>query len=122
MRRGGRGSIVNVSSQAGLRGVGQLSVYSASKHAVIRLGGAAALENAQKGINLNTMCPGPTATPMLRALEDTIPDQGGDPSSFPDRIPIGRYGEPAEIARLATWLLTDAPPFVTGAVIPIDGG
>ena len=122
MRRRGGGAIVNVSSQAGLRGVPELSAYSASKHAVIGLTRAAALENVREGISVNTVCPGPTDTRMMRAIEETVERQGGDPSGFAERIPIGRYGRPEEIAALVVWLLAEAPAFLTGAVLPIDGG
>jgi 3alpha(or 20beta)-hydroxysteroid dehydrogenase len=122
MRRRGGGSIVNVSSQAGLRGVPELSAYSASKHAVIGLTKAAALENVREGIRVNTVCPGPTDTRMMRAIEETVERQGGDPSGFAERIPIGRYGRPEEIAALVVWLLADAPDFLTGATLPVDGG
>jgi NAD(P)-dependent dehydrogenase (short-subunit alcohol dehydrogenase family) len=122
MRRRGGGSIVNTSSQAGLRGVPNLSAYSASKHAVVGLSRAAALETAREGIRVNCVCPGPTATRMMRDIEWTVKAAGGDPSRFVERIPVGRYGEPGEIAELVTWLLLDAPAFLTGAVLPIDGG
>ena len=122
LRRRGGGAIVNVSSQAGLRGVPELSAYSASKHAVIGLTRAAALENVRDGIRVNAVCPGPTDTRMMRAIEETVERQGGDPSGFVERIPIGRYGRPEEIAALVVWLLVDAPAFLTGAVLPIDGG
>ena len=122
MRRRGGGSIVNVSSQAGLRGVSNLSAYSASKHAVIGLTRAAALEVALDSIRVNAVCPGPTDTRMMRDIEEVVRSQGGDPSGFVDRIPVGRYGRPEEIAGLVAWLLLDAPPFLTGAVLPIDGG
>jgi len=122
MRRRGGGAIVNVSSQAGLRGVPELSAYSASKHAVIGLTRAAALESVREGIRVNAVCPGPTDTRMMRAIEQTVEAQGGDPAGFVDRIPIGRYGRPEEIAALVVWLLLDAPEFLTGAVLPIDGG
>ena len=121
MRRRGGGSIVNVSSQAGLRGVPELSAYSASKHAVIGLTKAAALENVREGIRVNTVCPGPTDTRMMRAIEETVERQGGDPSGFAERIPIGRYGRPEEIAALVVWLLAEAPDFLTGATLPVDG-
>ena len=57
----------------------------------------------------------------MEAIEAEVRSQGGDPSGFVDRIPVGRYGEPDEIAALIAWLLADAPPFLTGAVLPIDG-
>ena len=122
MRRRGGGSIVNVSSQAGLRGVPNLSAYSASKHAVIGLTRAAALELARDSIRVNAVCPGPTDTGMMRNIEAVIRNRGGDPSGFVERIPIGRYGRPEEIAALVAWLLLESPPFLTGAVLPIDGG
>jgi len=122
LRRRGGGAIVNVSSQAGLRGVPNLSAYSASKHAVIGLTRGAALEVAGDSIRVNCVCPGPTDTRMMRDIEDVVRGRGGDPSAFVDRIPVGRYGRPEEIAELVAWLLLDAPPFLTGAVLPIDGG
>src|SRR5205823_14297975 len=109
MRRRGGGAIVNVSSQAGLRGVPQLSAYSASKHAVIGLTRAAALESVRDGIRVNAVCPGPTDTGMMGRIERDVEARGGDPASFLDRIPIGRYGRPEEIAALVGWLLRDAP-------------
>lgn len=122
LRRRGGGSIVNISSQAGLRGVPNLSAYSAAKHAVIGLTRGAALEVAAEGIRVNAVAPGPTDTAMMRGIEDDVRAQGGDPSAFVERIPVGRYGRPEEIAALICWLLADAPPFLTGAVLPVDGG
>lgn len=122
MKRRGGGSIVNVSSQAGLRGVPNLSGYSASKHAVIGLTRGASLEVAADGIRVNAVAPGPTDTAMMSGIEDKVRDEGGDPSVFVKGIPVGRYGRPEEIAALVAWLLADAPSFLTGAVLPIDGG
>lgn len=119
-RRGG-GSVVNTASQAGLRGVGGLSGYSASKHAVIGLSRAAAIELAKEGIKVNTLCPGPTGTRMMADIHTAVTAAGGDPSTFVTRIPAGRYGEADEIAATAAWLLLDAPAFLTGAEIPVDG-
>lgn len=89
---------------------------------MIGLTRAAALENVRDGIRVNAVCPGPTDTRMMRAIEETVERQGGDPSGFAERIPIGRYGRPEEIAALVVWLLAEAPAFLTGAVLPIDGG
>ena len=122
MRRRGGGSIVNVSSQAGLRGVPNLSAYSASKHAVIGLTRAAALEVARDSIRVNVVCPGPTDTRMMRDIEEVVRGRGEDPAGFVDRIPVGRYGRPEEIAALVAWLLLESPQFLTGAVLPVDGG
>lgn len=121
MRRRGGGSIVNVSSQAGVRGVANLAAYTASKHAVVGLSQGAALEEAP-AIRVNCVAPGPTDTRMMADIERVIRDQGGDPSGFVERIPAGRYGRPEEIAKLVVWLLAEAPEFLTGAVLSIDGG
>lgn len=122
LRRRGGGAIVNTASQAGLRGVGNLSGYSASKHAVIGLSRAAALETAADGIRVNTLCPGPTSTKMMESIHTAVLAVGGDPASFVTRIPAGRYGRPDEIATTAVFLLLDAPAFLTGAEVPVDGG
>ena len=110
------------SSQAGLRGVSQFSAYAASKHAVIGLSQSAALETAPDGIRVNTACPGPSDTRMMRDINAAVLRQGGEPAEMLERIPLGRYGEPEEVARTIAWLLLDAPPFLTGAVLSVDGG
>jgi NAD(P)-dependent dehydrogenase (short-subunit alcohol dehydrogenase family) len=122
MRRRGGGAILNTSSQAGLRGVTDLCGYSASKHAVIGLSKAAALEVAGEGIRVNALAPGPTDTRMMREIEAEIVRQGGDPDAFRARMPVGRYGTAEEIASLAAWVLAEGPPFLTGATLSIDGG
>jgi NAD(P)-dependent dehydrogenase (short-subunit alcohol dehydrogenase family) len=122
MRERGGGTILNTSSQAGLRGVTNLCGYSASKHAVIGLSKGAALEVADDGIRVNALAPGPTDTRMMRDIDAEIARQGGDPDAFRARMPVGRYGTAEEIASLAAWVLADAPPFLTGATLSIDGG
>jgi len=122
MRGGsGRGSILNTASQAGVRGVPNLAGYVASKHGVVGLSQSVAIECAPH-IRVNCLCPGPTATRMMRDIERTIRSQGGDPSGFVERIPAGRYGEAEEIGRFAAWVLAEAPEFLTGAVLSVDGG
>jgi NAD(P)-dependent dehydrogenase (short-subunit alcohol dehydrogenase family) len=120
MRAGGGGAILNTASQAGLRGVANLSAYVASKHAVVGLSRAAALEEAP-WIRVNALAPGPTDTRMMQDIDAALAAQGGDPTSFTRRIPMGRYGHPNEVAQFAAWLLAEAPPFLTGAVLPVDG-
>jgi NAD(P)-dependent dehydrogenase (short-subunit alcohol dehydrogenase family) len=121
MRRGGGGSILNTASQAGIRGVPNLAGYVASKHGVVGLSRGAALECAPD-IRVNCLCPGPTSTRMMHDIEQTIRDQGGDPSGFVQAIPAGRYGEPEEIGTFAAWVLAEAPAFLTGAELCVDGG
>ena len=116
---GNGGSVVNVASSAGKMGVPGLSAYSASKHGVIGLTKSAALEVARDGIRVNAVCPGTIRTPMLRGFvggdEDMLEKMGR-------RAPIGRIGEPEEIAEAIVWLCTDAASFVTGHALEADGG
>ncbi len=121
MRTQGSGSILNTASQAGVRGVPGLSGYVASKHAVVGLSQGVALEVAAAGIQVNCLCPGPTETRMMEDIRVAVRAVGGDPENFLDRMPIGRFGEPGEIADVAAWALSDAPPFMTGAVLTVDG-
>lgn len=119
MRAGGGGAIVNVASSAGRMGVPGLAAYSASKHGVIGLTKTAALEEARRGIRVNAVLPGSIRTPMLRAFA------GGDEGALEQmgrRAPMGRLGEPDEIAHAVVWLLGDESGFVTGNCLAPDGG
>ncbi len=119
LRAAGGGSIVNVASSAGRMGVPGLAAYSASKHGVIGLTKSAALEVAREGIRVNAVLPGSVRTPMLRGFV------GGDESlleKMGQRAPMGRLGEPDEIAEAIVWLLSDAARFVTGNTLAPDGG
>lgn len=121
MRAQGEGAILNTASQAGVRGVPGLSAYVASKHAVVGLSQGVALEVAAAGIRVNCLCPGPTNTRMMEDIKVAVRAAGGDPQNFVDRMPVGRFGEPGEIADVAAWALADAPAFMTGAVLTVDG-
>lgn len=121
MRAQGSGVILNTASQAGVRGVPGLSAYVASKHGVVGISQGVALEVAAAGIRVNCLCPGPTETRMMEDIKQAVRDAGGDPQNFVDRMPVGRFGEPGEIADVAAWALADAPPFMTGAVLTVDG-
>jgi len=119
MLQQGSGAIVNVSSVAGLKGLANSSAYSASKHGVVGLTKAAALEYARMNIRINAVCPVFTLTPMVDALFEVDP-------SFEERlkrnIPMRRYGLPADIASAILWLCSDSAGFVTGHALPVDGG
>lgn len=112
LTRGG-GAIVNMSSTAGLQGVAGLSPYCAGKHAVIGMSKAAALDYADKNIRVNVVAPGPIATQRI---------DGNERVRIGQYVPVKRIGEPIEVASLVRWLCSADSQFVTGAVIPIDGG
>lgn len=111
-----RGSIIITSSTAGSRGFAQAAVYTASKHAVEGIMRAAAHELAPLGIRVNVVAPGPTATEMLDRFT------GGHPEALAARVPLGRAATPAEVAEAAVWLASDGAGFVSGAVVPVNGG
>ena len=111
-----RGSIILTSSTAGSRGFANASIYTASKHAVEGIMRAAAHELAPLGIRVNVVAPGPTATDMLDRFT------GGRPEVLAARVPLGRAAHADEVAHAAVWLASDAAAFITGAVIPVNGG
>jgi NAD(P)-dependent dehydrogenase (short-subunit alcohol dehydrogenase family) len=115
----GGGAIVNTSSGAGLVGFAGLPGYVATKHGVIGLTRAAALEYVKAGVRVNAVCPGSTRTPMLEGF------MGGDPlieRAMEQSAPIGRLARPEEIAEAMVWLLSDAASFVVGHAFAVDGG
>ena len=119
MLRQGGGAIVNCSSMGGLVGAPGLSAYAASKHGVIGLTRSVALEYAARGIRVNAVCPGMINTPMAQVLS------GGDASFLAALVkeePIGRFGEPQEIADAVLWLCSPASSFVIGHALAVDGG
>lgn len=119
MLKKGKGSIVNCASVAGLVGFGGLPAYVASKHGVIGLTKTAALENAKLGIRVNVVCPGVIQTPMIDRLTGKKKESI---EQFTGLEPIGRFGEPEEIANAVIWLCSDEASFVTGLAMPVDGG
>ena len=115
MRDQGSGSIVNISSAAGLRGDPAIHAYVASKWAVRGMTKAAALELAPFGVRVNSVHPGLIQTPMSATeFEPGKPDPGA-------RIPMRRVGQPEEVAELVCFLASDASAYITGAEIAIDG-
>ena len=130
MRERGGGSIVITSSTAGIGGTPEMCAYGASKHAVIGLMRTAALEFAPDGIRVNTVNPAPIETRMMRSIEEMRVAAMDDSKvtvdvikqSAADRIPLQRYGEPEEVARLMLFLASDESSFSTGGVYMVDGG
>lgn len=118
------GSIIITSSVAGLQGTANVSPYVASKHATIGIMKCAALECAPKNIRVNTINPSPVDNRMMRSLEDGFnPGKGEEmKKSFEQAIPLGRYAKSEEIAHVALFLASSESSFITGAVLPVDGG
>lgn len=123
VKRGG-GSVVITSSVAGISGAAGLSPYVTSKHAVIGLMRSAALEGAPSNIRVNTVNPSPIETRMMRSLEDgLVPgDAQAAHAQIAGTIPLGDYGQPADVASLMCFLASDEARFLTGAVYMVDGG
>lgn len=117
MLKNGGGAIVNNASVFGLMGFPNLSIYCASKHGVIGLTKAVALEQATAGIRINSVCPGPTQTDLLDRILSKI-----GRSEAKAAQPIGRFGKPEEIANAVVWLCSDAASFIIGHSLTIDGG
>lgn len=119
MRKQGSGAIVNNSSLGGLVGLPGRAIYHATKHGVLGLTKSAALEYAARGIRINAICPGTIRTPMVEemlakepeAMKEILRDQ-----------PIGRLGEPEEIASVVLWLCSPGASFVIGHALAVDGG
>ncbi|RNM11797.1 glucose 1-dehydrogenase [Nocardioides pocheonensis] len=115
MEAAGGGSIVNISSVAGMVGFREAFAYTASKFAVRGMSKAAALELASHNIRVNAVFPGDTLTPMIEGSgSDAVADTGS--------IPLRRYGVPSEIAAVVRFLLSDAASYMTGAELTVDGG
>ena len=113
------GRIVNVASVAGLRALPNSPVYTATKYAVVGLTKAAAMEYARKNIRINAICPVFTRSGMVDQLFAQAPDYE---QKLVKNIPLGRYGEPEDIAQAILWLCDPANSFVTGLALPLDGG
>ena len=113
------GSIINTSSVAGLGGSPNVSPYIASKHAVVGLTKAAAIENAAYGIRINSVHPSPVNTRMMRSLESGLKV---DEATLATSIPLGRYGESDDISNLVLFLASDESTFITGSQYRVDGG
>jgi NAD(P)-dependent dehydrogenase (short-subunit alcohol dehydrogenase family) len=118
LKQGGGGAIVNMSSIAGLVGSAGAAAYSASKHGVMGLTKTAALENARRGIRINSVCPAAIETPMADRVF-------GAPEVHKYVLgchPIGRFGRPTEVAEAVVWMCSDRASFMTGQSLVLDGG
>ncbi|MFT4066574.1 SDR family NAD(P)-dependent oxidoreductase [Paraburkholderia sp.] len=112
------GCIVNTASMLSFFGGGLVPAYSASKGAVAQLTKSLALAYAADGIRVNAIAPGWIATPLTQALQD----DDGRSQAILERTPLRRWGTPDEVAQVAVFLCTPAASFMTGAIVPVDGG
>ncbi|MFC4712848.1 SDR family NAD(P)-dependent oxidoreductase [Planococcus dechangensis] len=119
-----KGSIINTSSVSGLMGSSGNSLYSASKHAVVGLTKTAALEVARDSVRVNSIHPAPLISSMMETIEQSINKE--EPTQvrqkITSRIPLGRYGQTEEVAKLVLFLASDDSQFITGSQYRIDGG
>ncbi len=122
MRRRGGGSIVNIGSYDGFVADPGLAAYCASKGGVHALSRAIAVDHGQDGIRCNVICPGWIETEMAEAYLASQPDPAAARRALTSIHPVGRTGQPADIAGLAAWLASDESAFVTGQLFVADGG
>jgi len=122
MKRGGGGSIINISSAYGIIGSAGFGAYHASKGAVRTFTKATAVAHAKDGIRANSIHPGPIDTPLLREAINLAPDPKAMEALFSAAQPIGRLGRPEEIANGCLFLACDESSFCVGAELAIDGG
>lgn len=112
----GSGSIVNIASLAGISATPQLTPYGAAKHGVVSLTRSVAKENAALGIRVNAVAPGAIETAALASLPAEAKDD------YAAQIPMKRLGQPEEIANATAFLLSEQASFITGVILPVDGG
>jgi NAD(P)-dependent dehydrogenase (short-subunit alcohol dehydrogenase family) len=116
MKKRGGGVILNIGARSGMLGQGGRAAYCASKGGMVTLTEAMAMDHAKDKIRVNCICPGPTRTPMV---DTSTPEKL---ARYQTRVPLGRIGEPDDVAYAAVYLASDQASLVTAAILPVDGG
>ena len=116
MKKRGGGVILHIAARSGMLGQSGRAAYCASKGGMVRLTEAMAMDHAKDKIRVNCICPGPTRTPMV---DTSTPERL---AHYKRRVPIGRIGEPEDIAYAALYLASGEASMVTAAILPVDGG
>jgi NAD(P)-dependent dehydrogenase (short-subunit alcohol dehydrogenase family) len=122
MKAGAGGSIVNTGSIVSLVGDPTLPVYGTTKACLLGLTRSIAVDCARVGIRSNAVCPGEMLTPMLEKTFEAAADPVAKRAEMESAYPLGRIGDPREVATAVVFLLSDAASFITGASLAIDGG
>lgn len=122
LKQGNGGAIINVSSALGLRGKEKAGPYSMTKHGIIGLTKSAALEYGSNGIRVIALCPGGIQTDMDDVFYANVPNPEEVKKERMKSYALGRMATPEEVAKTCVWLCGDGAAFITGAVIPVDGG
>ena len=122
LRRSVGGTIVNIASVLGLIGFKQRVAYTASKTGVVGLTRAMALDHAAEGIRVNCICPAIVETELVRNLYVAQPDPQAALQARTSTLPLGRLGQPDDVANLALFLASEESSWLTGAAVPLDGG
>lgn len=122
MRRSGGGTIVNIGSVLGLVAMPKRAAYAASKGGLLQLTKAMAIDHAAEGIRVNCICPAIVETELVAGLFAGQPDPAAARRAREQTIPLGRFGQPVDVAQLAVFLASDEAAWITGAAIPVDGG
>jgi NAD(P)-dependent dehydrogenase (short-subunit alcohol dehydrogenase family) len=120
----GSGAVVNMASMAGILGLAETSVYNATKAAVMSLTKTAAAEAGPRGVRVNAVCPGMIETRMIQALIEGFgpDDQVAQRAAMTERVPLGRFGQPDEVARVVRFLASPDSSYVNGSAFLADGG